>query len=315
MKRSVHIAALAAALASSVAFVSLSGPVLAQSAAPAAPAAKAADAKAVDPDAVVATVNGTPIRASEVAIAAEDIGPGLPPQLQGAARQEYVLSFLTDMTLLAQAGEAQKLDQTPAFKERLAYARTKALMEALMTQEAKKAVSEEMKRKTYEEFVKSSPADQEVHARHILVDDEAKAKEIAKKAKAGEDFAKLAKEYSKDGADDGGDLGYFTKEQMVPEFAEAAFKLDKGQVSDPVKSQFGWHIIKIEDKRNKPVPTYEQVEGQVEQYLVRKAQADLVTKLRADAKVEKAAAPAAAAPAAAPGAAAPAAAPADPAKK
>ncbi|MFG1392088.1 peptidylprolyl isomerase [Xanthobacter agilis] len=310
MKRSVHSAALAAALATSVAFVSLSGPVLAQTAAPAAPAAAAV----ADP--VVATINGTPIRASEVAMAAEDIGPGLPPQLQGAARQDYVLSFLTDMTLLAQAAEAQKLDQTPAFQQRMAYARTKALMEALMTQEAKKAVSEEMKRKTYDEFVKSAPAEEEVHARHILVDDEAKAKDIAKKAKAGEDFSKLAKEYSKDGAEDGGDLGYFTKDQMVPEFAEAAFKLDKGQVSDPVKSQFGWHIIKIEDKRAKPVPTYEQVEPQLDQYLVRKAQADLVTKLRADAKVEKAAAPAAPADAApAPAAPAPAAAPAAPAKK
>ncbi|MDQ0505527.1 peptidylprolyl isomerase [Xanthobacter agilis] len=310
MKRSVHSAALAAALATSVAFVSLSGPVLAQTAAPAAPAAAAV----ADP--VVATINGTPIRASEVAMAAEDIGPGLPPQLQGAARQDYVLSFLTDMTLLAQAAEAQKLDQTPAFQQRMAYARTKALMEALMTQEAKKAVSEDMKRKTYDEFVKSAPAEEEVHARHILVDDEAKAKDIAKKAKAGEDFSKLAKEYSKDGAEDGGDLGYFTKDQMVPEFAEAAFKLDKGQVSDPVKSQFGWHIIKIEDKRAKPVPTYEQVEPQLDQYLVRKAQADLVTKLRADAKVEKAAAPAAPADAApAPAAPAPAAVPAAPAKK
>lgn len=311
MKRSVHTAALAAALASSVAFVSLSGPVLAQSAAP----APAAAAPAADADPVVATVNGTPIRASEVVMAAEDIGQGLPPQLQGAARQEYVLSFLTDMTLLAQAAEAQKLDQTPAFKARMAYARTKALMEALMTQEAKKAVSEEMKRKTYEEFVKTNPPEEEVHARHILVDDEAKAKEIAKKAKAGEDFAKLAKEYSKDGADDGGDLGYFTKDQMVPEFADAAFKLDKGQVSDPVKSQFGWHIIKIEDKRTKPVPTYEQVEPQVEQYLVRKSQADLVTKLRADAKVEKTAAAPAPAPATPAAPAAAPAAPAEPAKK
>jgi len=275
--------------------------------------APAAGARAADADPVLATVNGTPIRASELALAVEDIGGGLPPQLQGPAREEYVLSFLTDMTLLAQAAAAQKLDQTPVFQERLAYARTKALMEALMTQEAKKAVSEEAKRKTYDEFVKSSAAEEEVHARHILVDDEAKAKEIAKKAKAGEDFAKLAKEYSKDGADDGGDLGYFTKDQMVPEFAEAAFKLDKGQVSDPVKSQFGWHIIKIEDKRTKPVPTYEQVQGQVEQYLVRKAQADLVTKLRADAKVEKTSAAPAPAPAGAP--AAPAAAPADPAKK
>ncbi|MFG1364818.1 peptidylprolyl isomerase [Xanthobacter versatilis] len=310
MMRSAKTRLFAAALAATVSVASVSA-ALAQGAAPAAPPAATQAAPA--PDTVVATVNGTPIRQSDVTIALEDIGAGLPPQLQGAQREEYVLSFLTDMTLLAKAAEAQKLDQSPDFQQRIAYARTKALMETLMTQEAKKAVSEEAKHKTYDEFVKSAPAEAEVRARHILVDDEAKAKEIAKKAKAGEDFAKLAKDYSKDSAEDGGDLGYFTKDQMVPEFAEAAFKLDKGQVSDPVKSQFGWHVIKVEDKRQKPVPTYDQVSDQVEQYLVRKAQADLVTKLRTDAKIEKAAA-AAPAPAAPAASAAPAPA-AEPAKK
>lgn len=300
MKRSAQLSLFAALLAASVSAASM-GAALAQGAP--APAA-APSAAAADP--VLVTVNGSPIRQSELNIAIEDIGSGLPPEVRGPARDEYVLSFLTDMTLLAKAAEAQKIDQTADFQNRLAYARTKALMEALMMQEAKKAVSAELKRKTYDDLVKSAPADQEVHARHILVDDEAKAKEISKKAKAGEDFAKLAKENSKDSAEDGGDLGYFTKDQMVPEFAEAAFKLEKGQVSDPVKTQFGWHVIKLEDKRQKPVPAYEQVEDQVEQYLVRKAQADLVTKLRADAKIEKTAAPAA------PAAPAPAA---DPAKK
>jgi len=295
-------AAARAALLASVAGLVLAGPAAAQAPAAPAPAATPAAAQPAGSDPVVATVNGTPIRASELAIAEEDIGAGLPPQLQGEQRKEYVLSFLTDMTLLAQAAQAQKVDQSPEFAQRLAYARSKALMEALMGKEAKAAVTEEAKRKTYEEFVKQSPAESEVRARHILVEDEAKAKEIAKKAKAGEDFAKLAKENSKDSADDGGDLGYFTKDQMVPEFAEAAFKMEKGQVSDPVKTQFGWHVIKVEDKRQKPVPTYEQVESQIDQYLVRKAQADLVTKLRADAKVEKTSAPAPADKGAAPAA-------------
>ncbi len=316
MMRSAHTALLAAAVSSLALGAAL--PAFAQAPAkpaPAAPAAAAAPAAPAKPaaqapaDPVIATVNGRPIRASELAIADEDIGPGL-SQVQGPQRIEYVLSFLTDMTLLAQAAEAQKLDQTPDFQQRLAYARTKALMEALMLAEAKKAVTEEAKRKTYEEFVASNKPETEVRARHILVDDEAKAKEIAAKAKGGADFATLAKENSKDSAEDGGDLGYFTKDQMVPEFAEAAFKLEKGQVSDPVKSQFGWHVIKVEDKRQKPVPTYEQVSDQLDQYLVRKAQTDLVTRLRADAKIEKASAPEGAAPAAAPAAPATPAAPA-----
>lgn len=311
MMRSAHTALLAAAVSTLALGATLpafaqtaapakpapaaTAPAAPTAAAPAAPAQTAAPAAPVDP--VIATVNGRPIKASEVAIADEDIGPGL-QQVQGPQRIEYVLSFLTDMTLLAQAAEAQKLDQSPDFQQRLNYARTKALMEALMMAEAKKAVTEEAKRKTYDEFVASAKPETEVRARHILVDDEAKAKEIAAKAKAGADFATLAKENSKDSAEDGGDLGYFTKDQMVPEFAEAAFKLEKGQVSDPVKSQFGWHVIKVEDKRQKPVPSYEQVSDQLDQYLVRKAQTDLVTRLRADAKIEKASAPAGAAPAA-----------------
>ena len=107
--------------------------------------------------------------------------------------------------------------------------------------------------------------------------------------KKGEDFAKVASEVTEDpsGKANGGDLGYFSKEQMVPEFSDVAFKLEKGQISEPVKTQFGWHVIKVEDKRAKPVPKFEEVKPQIEQYVTRKAQAELVTKLRAEAKIEK----------------------------
>ena len=117
-------------------------------------------------------------------------------------------------------------------------------------------------------------------------EDEAKA--IEAQLKKGADFATLAKEKSKDpGAAEGGDLGYFTKDQMVPEFADVAFKLDKGQISDPVKTQFGWHIIKVEDKRTKPTPTFDEVKGQLENYVAHRAQADLVAKLRSAANIER----------------------------
>jgi len=132
-----------------------------------------------------------------------------------------------------------------------------------------------------------------------------------------QDFAKLAKEKSKDpGAADGGDLGFFTKEQMVPEFSAVAFALDPGKISDPVKSQFGWHIIKVEEKRDRKPPDFEQVKGQIQTFVVRKAQADYVTKLRTEAKVERLDKPAdAAAPAATPDAKAAPAAKTPPAKK
>jgi peptidyl-prolyl cis-trans isomerase C len=106
--------------------------------------------------------------------------------------------------------------------------------------------------------------------------------------KKGADFAELAKKKSKDpGASDGGDLGFFTKEQMVPEFSAAAFALDPGKISDPVKSQFGWHVIKVEEKRNRKPPDFDQVKSQIETYVTRKAQAEYVGKLREAAKIER----------------------------
>jgi peptidyl-prolyl cis-trans isomerase C len=99
----------------------------------------------------------------------------------------------------------------------------------------------------------------------------------------------MAKQKSKDpgAAAEGGDLGYFTKEQMVAEFADVAFKLDKGELSEPVKTQFGWHIIKLEDKRAKPAPEFTEVKDQVKAYVMRKAQAELVGKLRQGATIER----------------------------
>src|SRR2546430_4587621 len=144
-------------------------------------------------------------------------------------------------------------------------------------------------------------------ARHILVQGEDEAKAILEQLKKGADFATLAKEKSKDpGAVDGGDLGYFTKDQMVPEFADVAFKMYPGQTSNPVKTQFGWHVIKLEEKRNRQPPAFEQLKDRIEAFVMRKAQTELVTQLRETAKVErldKPATPATPAPGAAPPAA------------
>src|SRR5262249_35605988 len=136
--------------------------------------------------------------------------------------------------------------------------------------------------------VKPMGAEEEVHARHILVETEDEAKAALAEIKNGRDFAEGAKEKSKDpGASDGGDLGYFTKEQMVPEVAEAAFKMYLGQLSTPVKTQFGWHIIKLEDRRQRPVPEFDKIKDQIDAYLVRKAESDYLAKLHQTAKVER----------------------------
>ena len=182
------------------------------------------------------------------------------------------------------AAEQKKVGDNPDVQRRLSFDRNRVLMEALLQQAGKAAITDAAMHQVYDDAVKQMPAEEEVHARHILVP----TKAIEVELKKGADFATLAKEKSKDpGAADGGDLGYFTKDQMVPEFAEAAFKLDKGQISDPIHTQFGWHIIKVEDKRTKPTPTFDQVKVQLENYVAHRAQAELVDSLRKSAQIER----------------------------
>ena len=246
-----------------------------------------AAARAQDNDAVVARVNGVEIRDSDIAFAEEEIGgnmPSVPPQ----QKRDYLINYLVDVIVLSQAAEKQKLNERADVKHRLAFDHNRLLMESLLQDAGKSALSDEAEHKVYDEAIKQVKNEEEVHARHILVENEDEAKAILAQLKGGADFATLAKEKSKDpGAAEGGDLGYFTKEQMVPEFAEVAFKLNKGQLSDPVKTQFGWHIILVEDKRIKPTPTFEQVKPQIDNYIAHRAQAELVENLRKTATVER----------------------------
>jgi peptidyl-prolyl cis-trans isomerase C len=251
-------------------------------------------------DPLIAKVNGVEIHQSDLALAEEDIGQSL-PQGSADAKRDYLVSYLSDMILLAQAAEEKRLQDDPDFKRHAAFARNKVLMEAMLQNEGKKAVTDQSLHAVYDDAVKQMGSEEEVHARHILFrvatpGDEKASKEAEDKVKAaidrikkGEDFAKLANELTEDpsGKKDGGDLGYFTKDQMVPEFSAVAFKLDKGQISDPVKTQFGWHVLKVEDKRKRQPPDYDKVKGQLENYVERKAQVELVNKLRADAKIER----------------------------
>ncbi len=236
---------------------------------------------------VLAKVNGVAITDEDLKLAAEDLGPAVPKQLQGKARDAYILDYLIDGQLVAQKAVSDKLDQTADFPKKLAYYREKLLMEALLTQTAKGAVSDEAMKKVYEDAKKDFKPQDEIHARHILVATKEEADAALKRVKGGEDFAKVAKEVSKDPGSEGGDLGWFTKDRMIPEFAEAAFKLQVGQISDPVKTQFGWHIIKIEGKRQTSFPPFDQVKEQLSRYVVQKAQADLIAQLHKSAKIER----------------------------
>src|ERR1700758_1914345 len=243
--------------------------------------------RAEDANPVLAKVNGSEIRQSDVALAEEELGHSL-AQMDPASKKENVLAFLIDMKIVAKAAEAKKIEDRDDFKARLAFTRNRLLMDSLLSVEGKAATTDEAMKKVYEEASKQIAGEQEVHARHILVETEDEAKAIEDELKKGADFAELAKKKSKDpGSADGGDLGFFTKDQMVPEFANVAFSLEPGKVSDPVKTQFGWHVIKVEEKRNRKAPDFEQVKSQIETYVTRKAQADYVAKLRKPAKVER----------------------------
>ena len=225
---------------------------------------------------VLAKVDGAEITDDDVKTALEDLGPTLPAQLKGPAREAYVLDYLIDLKLAAQEANKEKLADDPEFARRMAYFHDKVLMEGLLGKIAAAAATPEAEKKVYDDAAKAQKPEEEIHARHILVPTEDEAKAALARIQKGEDFAKVADELSKDPGAQGGDLGWFTKDKMVPEFAAAAFKLEPGQVSQPVKTEFGWHIIKVEGKRQKQFPPFEQVKDQVARYVAQKAQSDEV---------------------------------------
>ncbi len=238
-------------------------------------------------DKVIARVDGSEIKESDIAAAIEDIGQQ-GQQMNEAQKRDYALQYLIDLKLVVKAAEKEKLAESADFARRLASARERLLMEAFLTRTGDKAASDATMKAFYEETVKGLKPEPEVRASHILVETEDQAKAALERIKKGEDFAKLAVELSKDpgSGKEGGDLGFFTADRMVKEFSETAFALKPGEVSGIVKSQFGFHIIKTEERRDKTPPPFEDVKDQVKRYLVQKAQQDLVLALRKDAKIE-----------------------------
>lgn len=242
----------------------------------------------VDPSAVVATANGIVVTEGDLALAAED--PALPlPGMDEAQRREVLIGFMIDLKLGARAAEEAALAEGDDFARRLAYQRDKLLLDALLEQTTEAAVTEQAARALYDETIAGVEPEDEVRARHILVPTQEEAQAAADRIAAGEPFETVAGELSQDpgSAARGGDLGFFTKERMVAPFAEAAFALEPGAVSQPVESQFGWHVIKVEERRQRPVPTFEELREQIDTYLGRQAQQQLILSLRESAQIER----------------------------
>lgn len=285
-----------------------------------APAASAPATPAAPADPVVARVNGEELHKSDVTRMVSQ----LPPQVQQMPIEMIypaVIDQLVSGKLVASAGYKAGLADSAEVKDEIKRAEERAVQRAYIQKEIKARITPDAMQNAYQDFLKENPAQEEVKAAHILVEKEDEAKAIIAQLKKGGDFAKLAKEKSKDAAAaaQGGDLGYFTKDAMVEPFANAAFAMKPGEISkEPVKTQFGYHIIKVEDKRTQPQPTLDEVKPQLEQTLSKDIVTALVEELRGKAKIETfqldgspmpkeepAAAPAPAAPAA----------PAEPAKK
>jgi peptidyl-prolyl cis-trans isomerase C len=236
-------------------------------------------------DPVVARVNGVDIKQSDLDFAASEVGSRL-ASLPALERKRVLLQYVIENELMAGAGQTDNLDKTDSFPGRVKYHERRALRDAFFDVKITEAVTEADAKKIYDEKIVQLKPEQEVHARHILVATEAEAKEVAERLKKGEDFAAVAKEKSKDTGAEGGDLGFFPRGQMLKPFEEAAFALDVGQISEPVQTQFGWHIIKVEAKRDQPLPTFDQVKEAIIAQLVQQKAQEVVTGLRDAAKIE-----------------------------
>lgn len=256
-------------------------------AAPAVPAAATPAAPAeIDPNAVVATVGDQDITEADLGFAAEDMAQDL-SQMPPEERRAFLVRILIDMKVMSDAARAAGMDQTPLFAQRQAYLEERALRRAYFADAIAGAVTPEAVQAEYDRYVAQFQPQDEIHASHILVDSEEKANELKAELDGGADFATLAQENSIDpGAANGGDLGFFSRGMMVQPFEEAAYALaNPGDISAPVQSQFGWHIIRLEEKRQSAPPALEQVAPQIQQQLLQQAFVSKVDELMAGVTV------------------------------
>ena len=261
-------------LIAAAAFVALTGMTL---------PALAEDAK----DPVLAKIDGVEVTQSDLNIALDNLDPQL-AQLPDDQKRLAALSTVIDAKVIAEKARAEKVEDTPEFKNRLEFILDRELHNAYFKKHIVDAVTDAEVKARYDAEIAKLPPVEEVRARHILVKTEEEAKAIIKEIAEGKDFAELAKSKSTDpNKSEGGDLGYFKKGMMVPEFETAAFAMKVGDISkEPVKTQFGFHVIKIEDKRNAPPPAFDQVKDQVRQIVLRDKYMEILKTTKAAAKIE-----------------------------
>lgn len=249
--------------------------------------AQTSDAPA-EGDPVIAVVDGGEIRYSEFTEAQQF----LPDQYRSLPLQAIypvLLEQLIEVRLVVAAARKENLQDDETVRERMARIEEQVIREVYLTRYVSNAVTEDALRQRYDEFVAGLPPEDEISARHILVETEEDAAAVIEEIGTGADFAEVAKDKSiGPSAGSGGDIGYFTSDQMVPEFADAAFALQPGEMTDaPVKTSFGWHVIKVEDRRQAPPPGFEEIRDQLFAEMSSTAMTELIESLRDAARIER----------------------------
>ena len=236
---------------------------------------------------IVATINGKAITEGELRLADAEIGGEL-GNIPEATKRRVLIEFMIETQLLADAADSGKLSQGADFEQRSRYWRRRALRDTYFENKIKGGVTDADAKTFYDGQVVQMKPEEEVKTRHILVETEDQAKELREKISHGANFAQIAKEHSKDpgSKDQGGELGYFGRGQMVPQFDEAAFKLQKGDLSEPVQTQFGWHLIQVDDRRMRKPPEFDEVKDRLVAAMVHRKAQEIVAGLRESAKIE-----------------------------
>lgn len=263
-------------------------PATAQDAAPAKPAEAAPAPAAVAPGTVIATVNGQPVTEADLSLAEGELAKQF-AQLPAEQRRAAALSAAIEIKVLAAKAVTDGLDKDPDFQRRAAFLQERALHGEMVEKEVVGKITDAEVRARYDKEIADTPPVNEVHARHILVKTKEEAQSIIKELDGGAKFEDLANKHTSDpsGKTNGGDLGYFAPGQMVPEFDKAAQALAVGTYTkEPIQTQFGWHVIKVEDKRAQQPPAFEQVKDQARSAVIRDKYFALVKELRGSAKVE-----------------------------
>jgi peptidyl-prolyl cis-trans isomerase C len=236
---------------------------------------------------VVARVDGKTITEADMRLAEAEIGSDL-GSLPDGTKRRVLLEFLIENQLFADAAEKQKLSAGAGFDERMQYWRRRALRDVYFDKSVKDTVSDAETKRFYDQQVGALKPEDEVRARHILVESKDKARELFQKILHGADFATLAREQSKDpgSKDQGGELGFFSRGQMVPQFEEAAFKLKPGEVGEPFETQFGWHIVKVDERRQRTAPAFDDVRDRVRASMIHRKAQQIASELRGKAQIE-----------------------------